>query len=566
MELVGVVRVRAVVMAVIAVAVVALVPSGAGASHGVGGVALATSTEPPLPLGDPPPGAATTSFPVGTDDTVVVELGPAADRSGEPTLSVGFDGAGAHRGFLRVEGIEELVGRDVIAARLSVWQESSTTCPASPLEVRTVRVPWTGAGTTTWPGPETASFQAVTATGPDGCGPGWITADISRLVERWARGLAPDEGLALLADDEDDPAGFRTLSSADGGHPPVLEVVWADASRPSHPWMPFDLADSDFGAGGPFTLAARYRDPEGDEGRVVFLTYDDRTGAYLGAYPSEVVAAGSMASVVPDLPFDTRVRWRAMSVDTVHGTTSHVSRYETATRYVIRAHVAGEGPFDGVAPVQAFLDGEVGDAQGVEFAVDGAAVGSDLEAPYFVTFSSLYFPDGWHDLTATVVGGTFDGHTSEVTLVDTDSDWWVRGPDLALSRTAAGPAVGGNRFDRRAPYDQLLRQTIAPGATRRFVVHVQNDRYGPDSIRVRAVESGSPGYSVRFRAEGRDVTAAVRAGTYEVGPLARGESALVKVLVTAGVGAGPYRAVDLRGTSVLDGRAVDVVRARVDRG
>ena len=512
-----------------------------------------------------PPGATISTLPVDADDTTVAENGPALDRSAAPILTVGVEEGGAHRSFLHVEGVDALVGHDIVAARLSVWQESSATCPAAPLEVRTVRVPWAGAETTVWPGPETAAFQAVTAIGPEGCGSGWVTADVSRLVERWARGLVADEGLGLLAHDEHGPAGFRTLSSADGGHPPVLEVVWADAVRPSHPWMPLDLADSDYGAGGPFTLAARYRDPEGDEGQVVFLTYDDRTGAYLGAYPSEIVPAGSMASVVPDLPFDTRVRWRAMSVDAVNATTSHVSRFETATRFVIRAYAPLGGDMDALSQVQAFLDAEVGDVTGVRFAIDGVPIATDPASPWFVTFHSQYFPDGPHTLTATVVGGPFDGHTSPAFPVEMDNDWWVVGPDLALARTATGPLVGDNRFDRRPPFEQRLLQTVGLGQMRRFVLQLQNDRFGPDSILLEAEESGSTGYAVRFRAEGRDVTAAVRAGTYEVGPLARGEAPVGKGLVTAGVGVGPYRAVDLRGISVLDGHAVDVVRARVDR-
>ncbi|MBL8775023.1 MAG: DNRLRE domain-containing protein [Acidimicrobiales bacterium] len=554
------------VVLVAASVVVGLLPVGAGASTGFGHAAGGTAATPPLPMDEPPPGATTSTIAVGVDDTYVAEAGPPTDRSSEPTLQVGFDGTGAHRTFLHVDDVDALAGQDIFAARLSVWQESSTTCPASPLEVRTVRVPWAGTGTTTWPGPETATFQAVTADESGGCGPGWVTADVSRLVERWSRGLIADEGLALLARNEGAIDGFRSFSSADGGHPPVLEVWSADASRPSHPWMPFDLVDSDFGVGGPFTLSARYRDPEGDEGRVVFFTYDDRTGAYLGAYPSQVVAAETVASVTPSLPFDVRVRWRAMSVDAVHGTTSHVSRYETATRFVVRSYAPLGGDMEALSQVQAFVDAEVGAVTGVRFAVDGVPIATDPASPWFVTFYSQYFPDGPHSLTATVVGGPFDGHTSPVFPVEMDNDWWVVGPDLALARTAAGPLVGDNRFDRRPPFEQRLLQTVDLGQTRRFVLRLQNDRFGPDSILLEAEESGAIGYAVRFRAEGRDVTSAVRAGTYEVGPLDPGEAATVKVLITAGADAGSYRAVDLTASSALDAHAIDVVRARVDRG
>lgn len=135
-------------------------------------------------------------------------------------------------------------------------------------------------------------------------------------------------------------------------------------------------------------------------------------------------------------------------------------------------------------------------------------------------------------------------------------------PDLQIGPPAGGALVGdGLRWAVARP-DQMATAAVDAQTSTTFAVRVQNDRTTTDSFSLAMAEGGAPGYVTTVRRAGTDVTAAVRAGTYRVGPLAPGAAADLEVRVTAATAAGgSTHTVDLTARSVANPIARDTVRA-----
>jgi len=113
---------------------------------------------------------------------------------------------------------------------------------------------------------------------------------------------------------------------------------------------------------------------------------------------------------------------------------------------------------------------------------------------------------------------------------------------------------------------RAVTTTVTPGQTATFFVQAQNDRTATDRLTLRDVDTGSPGYQVRYRLGTTDITAAVQAGTYHTGPLEPGQSITIKIKVTAlSAAPGSGHTVDLTATSRTNPVARDTVRAKVTR-
>lgn len=139
-------------------------------------------------------------------------------------------------------------------------------------------------------------------------------------------------------------------------------------------------------------------------------------------------------------------------------------------------------------------------------------------------------------------------------------------PDAAIATAKTGPYVGDDLYAATAMSIQEQVATIGAGQTRRFFVQIQNDRDIPDTFTIQGTAAGSPGYQVRFIDGRTDVTPAVRAGSYEIGPLEPGETATLKIKITATTAtAASGRRVDLTARSITNPVTPDTVRARVGR-
>lgn len=78
--------------------------------------------------------------------------------------------------------------------------------------------------------------------------------------------------------------------------------------------------------------------------------------------------------------------------------------------------------------------------------------------------------------------------------------------------TAPAPAWEDGPAAPRA--DQRATASIVRGGTHKFFARVQNDRDVTDTITVRGVAAGAPGYRVTYLQGRTDITAQVEAGTH----------------------------------------------------
>ena len=105
-------------------------------------------------------------------------------------------------------------------------------------------------------------------------------------------------------------------------------------------------------------------------------------------------------------------------------------------------------------------------------------------------------------------------------------------------------------------------QTALGLGTTTYVVRVQNDAVAADTLRVKGSRA-RPGWTVRYYAGPREVTAAVHAGTYEVAGLRAGGSRLLRIVVRPKAGSTAGRQ-DVALT-VTAGGVRDTVRAVTGR-
>jgi hypothetical protein len=113
---------------------------------------------------------------------------------------------------------------------------------------------------------------------------------------------------------------------------------------------------------------------------------------------------------------------------------------------------------------------------------------------------------------------------------------------------------------------QTRSASAARGRSVTFYVTVENDGSHPEALRVRGQPS-TTNYGVAYSTGGRDVTAAVRTGTYLTPVLAPGATRTIRVVITVGAGAARGSRADrtVTSTSTSDPIRRDVVRVIVRR-
>jgi hypothetical protein len=138
-------------------------------------------------------------------------------------------------------------------------------------------------------------------------------------------------------------------------------------------------------------------------------------------------------------------------------------------------------------------------------------------------------------------------------------------PDVQVATAASRRYVGDDVYAVQPLATQKRASPIAGGDSRSFLVLIENDRSTTDTFTVAGRDAGRPGYRVQYRYQGAGVSAAVRAGTFTVGPLDPGEHATLQVKVTAGAGVprGARHRVDVTARSATNPVAADTVRARL---
>jgi peptidoglycan/xylan/chitin deacetylase (PgdA/CDA1 family) len=112
---------------------------------------------------------------------------------------------------------------------------------------------------------------------------------------------------------------------------------------------------------------------------------------------------------------------------------------------------------------------------------------------------------------------------------DADSSAAVPSRPDARIRLAGGSNVGNDVYGTAA--NQTVSTFVRLGGTATFVVSAQNDGTEPDRLTVRSSGSTNAAWVVYLDAAGRDVTAAVAAGTFRTPTLAPGGRYAVRAII-----------------------------------
>jgi hypothetical protein len=140
----------------------------------------------------------------------------------------------------------------------------------------------------------------------------------------------------------------------------------------------------------------------------------------------------------------------------------------------------------------------------------------------------------------------------------------LRRPDGSIATSASGTYKGGNVYSATPIAEQTqTRVGVSPGATYRYWVRLQNDSSRQDSFLVAGQPSGTSRMTVRYLVAGVDVSNAVNAGSFRIGPLAPGASntMVVEIKVAGTAVAGDQKTVLVALRSAAEPSRVDVVRA-----
>ena len=135
-------------------------------------------------------------------------------------------------------------------------------------------------------------------------------------------------------------------------------------------------------------------------------------------------------------------------------------------------------------------------------------------------------------------------------------------PDGIIGNTATSGFVGNNIYNKTGN-NQTRTKKLAPGGTKRFYIHVQNDANVTDSFFLLGGGSGG-GFSIGYGSGGTNVKSKVVSGEYWF-TLAPGAEKTIVMTVKAdnGINAGAKRKIKIMARSAGDSAKVDVVKAIV---
>lgn len=156
----------------------------------------------------------TTEYPVIVDPDIssLTRLRDTYVRNGAtsqatvPRLQVGriydnIDNTNPAQAYLKFSTLA-IEGKSVLSAEIGAWQYYAPTCTARKMNINAVTESW--ADTVTWPDrPATTTTGATSVTsnkGSSGCGRGFVKANVTEMVKRWADGTLANEGVRFMAD------------------------------------------------------------------------------------------------------------------------------------------------------------------------------------------------------------------------------------------------------------------------------------------------------------------------------------------------------------------------------
>jgi hypothetical protein len=168
---------------------------------------------------------------------------------------------------------------------------------------------------------------------------------------------------------------------------------------------------------------------------------------------------------------------------------------------------------------------------------------------------------GSHAFTATAVDAAGNVGTTTHTYEVLENQ-----PDNQIANAAAGGWVGDD-VRNAVGRGQTRVARVGRGGALTYLVRIQNDTGATDRFHVQGGR-GDRRWQVSYRSGGRNVTAAVTAGRFTVGPLAPGQLAFLRVVVrpTRFAHAGDQKVVRITSSAVSPGTSRDTVVAVSRRG
>jgi len=135
------------------------------------------------------------------------------------------------------------------------------------------------------------------------------------------------------------------------------------------------------------------------------------------------------------------------------------------------------------------------------------------------------------NLTGVKIGGATQSFSYDVTVFDPNTVIPAYQADLWIADWGKADWVGNDIYNTTAA-DQNLSQPLLAGKTRNFKIKLQNDGNVPDTFTLTGSAAGT-GFKVAYFDGGKNVTAAVAAGTYQV-KLKAGGTRVLMLRIAAG--------------------------------
>ncbi|MEV6326459.1 DNRLRE domain-containing protein [Streptomyces sp. NPDC051909] len=180
--------------------------------------------------------AAETQFPVTVDPAVAigssfdtfVQQGYTTDMSSSTELKLGNNGSGqTARSFLSFP-MAKIAGKQILDAKLSLWEFHSWSCTASSWEVWDTGLATTSTRWTAQPGWYNRWATSTATKGySSSCSDGWVSQNIKSLATAWAANGNSTNTLGIRATTETDPYSWKRFNSGNAGtNMPYLSVSY----------------------------------------------------------------------------------------------------------------------------------------------------------------------------------------------------------------------------------------------------------------------------------------------------------------------------------------------------
>ncbi|MDG4863524.1 DNRLRE domain-containing protein, partial [Streptomyces sp. T-3] len=264
-----------------------------------------------------------TEFPVTVDPSVnllttfttFVQEGYTTDQSTAKELKLGNNGSGqVARSFLRFDN-RPAKDKQIKSATLKLWNHHSWSCSARAWEVWDTSSPSTSSRWTDQPKWNRKWATSTQTKGGSGCAEGWVSADVTELMQAWSDNPNAENVLGIRAGDEKDEFAWKRLNSRNAAsNVPVLSVTYN-----SLPGTPSAVALSPsayntfnkrtYATSTTPTFSAKVADADGGTVKAQFEVTPDPAfndaGSYSWTGTSGAVASGATAKLA--IPADKKL-------------------------------------------------------------------------------------------------------------------------------------------------------------------------------------------------------------------------------------------------------------------